>query len=431
MKYSLFNSIIGLTEKSSLIYNSFTDSFLVFTNTLSDDIQNNIIKIKNNDIDLYNQLLDMEAYVDDRLDEIERLELVAKQTMLRDSDYFIIINPTMSCNYNCWYCYESHIKNSKMSDKVMESVKLHISKVITENKNLKEFPISFFGGEPLIYFKSIVLPLIQHHNRLCKENNIVAGISFTSNGGLITEYIVNELSKYNNVHFQITLDGGKTQHNQVRFSMKGDDSYSSIIKNIKLLVASKINVRVRINYTKENLSSLSSIVNDINDIPAVYRKYIEVDFHWVWQEKDLSVEMDGIRDVVNCFSENGLPVIFNDIDTIRNSCYGDRSNTAVINYNGDVFKCTAQDFTTENRVGILNDNGEITWSKSQEERQNYRFKNQQCRICRIAPLCAGGCTRYMCLNKDKIGTDSYCLFKTQERIEEVVLDRFDMYLRNK
>ncbi len=70
------------------------------------------------------------------------------------------------------------------------------------------------------------------------------------------------------------------------------------------------------------------------------------------------------------------------------------------------------------------------WLKSQDYRANIRFKNEKCRHCRIAPLCGGGCSRHL-LARDA-GKEKDCLFDSaEERLDELVLDRLDMFIRNK
>ena len=102
----------------------------------------------------------------------------------------------------------------------------------------------------------------------------------------------------------------------------------------------------------------------------------------------------------------------------------------VINYNGDVFKCTAKDFTKENREGILNEVGDIVWEKSQEHRLSLKLSNPLCSQCRIAPLCGGGCSRYI-LDKKAMGQSSYCVFNDKEaEIDEFIVNHVEKIIRN-
>lgn len=427
MKYSCFNSIIPLTSQTNLLYNSFSDSFMVVKADMKQMIEKDCNGLSEKIPNLNAQLIQGGFYVPDELNEFEQLKELSQKIVQNKSEYFVIVNPTLACNFKCWYCYENHLPGSRMSKNILNRLYFLFDNIVKETPNLQSFPVAFFGGEPLIYFKSIVMPLIEYHENLCRKNNLSSHISFTSNGGLITSEMISKLAEYNRVSFQITLDGAEEEHDKVRFSAPHIGSYRVIIRNIKALLASRIFVRVRINYTINNLKSLKNIVDDVRDISMEARSYLKFDFHWVWQEKDLSYELSGIREIVDYFAENGFTVIFNEVDLLRNSCYADRKNTVVVNYNGDLYKCTARDFIPENRDGYLDETGHIVWLKPEDYRYSLRFKNEKCHTCRIAPLCAGGCTNYM-MKKDK-DKKAYCLYERENRIDELILDRFDMYIR--
>jgi uncharacterized protein len=155
----------------------------------------------------------------------------------------------MNCNFKCWYCYETHIKNSKLSEQVLSNIKQFITQ--TAVAPLKHFTLSFFGGEPLLYFKKDVIPIIEHFTNECKQKDIDFNISFTTNGYLINQEFITFFKERNlSCFFQITFDGYKEQHDKVRFIHDNKGSYETIIYNIKMLVNNGFRVRLRINYTE-------------------------------------------------------------------------------------------------------------------------------------------------------------------------------------
>ena len=429
MKNSYYNSIIPLSEKTDVAYNALSDVF-VFLNSNIKDMWNDFIKMKTECPTLYSKLCENGFYIEDSIDELELLQHLNQTIVENDKNYFMIINPTLACNYKCWYCYENHIPNSKMSAETLDKIYKHMNHVIETYGELQSFPIAFFGGEPLIYFKDIVLPIIRFHDKLCKENNISwRSIDFTSNGGLLNPEIIEALACYDNVQFQITLDGGKEMHNRIRFSYKGHDTYTLILRNVMSLLKSGIEVRLRINYTSESIGSLYQIADDLKDLSEEESMLLEVDFHQVWQERKLGRDLEGIREVVNYFIAKRLNVIFNNIDMVRRPCYGDVRSSIVVNYNGDIYKCTARDFNESNKDGYLDKSGNIIWIRPQEHRMGIRFKDGICSKCRIAPLCGGGCSRYMLEQEQKM--NKACIYQSDERIDELILDRLDMFIRNR
>ena len=94
----------------------------------------------------------------------------------------------------------------------------------------------------------------------------------------------------------------------------------------------------------------------------------------------------------------------------------------MINYNGDLYKCTAIDFANTERDGYIAEDGSLIWENdSLEKRLASKLKNKPCLACRILPLCHGGCTKNS-LN----ASDEYCMYNFDERqIDQVVLDAIE------
>lgn len=428
MKYSIYNSLLELSDNSFLLYNAYTDAFVVFNKKYKDLVLYDIESLKSVNISLYKKIMSAQSYISEEIDEHDCLKRFADSIIMQDDTFFLIVNPTMACNFKCWYCYENHVKGSKMTKSIMDCIQKLSQKILEENPRLRAYTLGFFGGEPLLYFNDIALPLIKAHSIFCKKNNLISTISFTSNGSLITENLIDEIKEYGDINFQITLDGNKELHDKVRYFNKNKGSYKTIVNNIMLLLNNNISVRLRFNYTKDNCHSFIDVLNDLNCIPLENRGIFEIDFHQIWQEKDGVNIIDGIHEVVDAYVNSNFKVIFADLDEIRNACYADKKNSLVVNYNGDVFKCTAQEFSKDKRVGFLNRNGTVTYERSQEHHQNLKLSNPRCHKCRIAPLCGGGCSRYIIEKED---TD-YCVFKNNEElIDQQILYRFDSFIRNK
>ena len=105
-------------------------------------------------------------------------------------------------------------------------------------------------------------------------------------------------------------------------------------------------------------------------------------------------------------------------------CYGDKRNHVLINYNGDVYSCTARDFTGQNRTGYLNKKGIIEWSIDIDERFAKKFCKPICHRCRIAPICGGGCIQ----KTIELEQNPNCPFGyTEKDIDQVILDRFEFF----
>ena len=95
----------------------------------------------------------------------------------------------------------------------------------------------------------------------------------------------------------------------------------------------------------------------------------------------------------------------------------------LINYNGDVFKCTARDFSEANSLGRLTPSGEIKWKKNMpEDYLTLKLSRPECRECRIAPLCGSGC----CQKNRETPADCGCMLGyTEQAKDERILKRFE------
>lgn len=414
MKYSQFNSIMPYNEKFAL-YNSFEQKVIFLDPELKELLEAGIFEgiknLENVHPSFYEYLSSNSFLIENDIDEVEKVKMISKEIDENPTTYMLTINPTMNCNFKCWYCYETHIKKSKLENDDIEKINKFVNST-TENKKLEHFTLSFFGGEPLLYFNRNVTPLIDHFTNACVKKNIAYDIYFTTNGYLINEDFIYYF-KSNNIKcsLQITLDGYREEHDKVRYVSKNKGSYIEIINNVKLLIKNHFFVTLRINYTNDNLPNTNKIPLDFLDIEQdIKDEYLKFDFHRVWQNDQV--------DDLNLILEKNISEIREDgfvasgtfsPNNVQDSCYADKRNSVVINYNGDIFKCTARDFETKNRAGYIDDDGVLIWENDYlERRMKAKFNNKPCLTCRIMPLCNGGCTQHAMENIDA-GTE-YCVY---------------------
>lgn len=426
MKFSMYNLFLPF-ERKMLAYNSINDKFLLLEYTLYDLLQaaineSNLIGLQEIHPDYFNALVQNGFIVDEEKDEYAEVRDIIISTDHDESFFNIIINPTMNCNFKCWYCYENHIKSSKMSQDMIEKVYRLIDNV-TSSKKIKNLYLSWFGGEPLLYFDKVMIPILEYANSKTVEKNIGFESDITTNGYLINQKMIDNFIKYNITHNQITLDGHRDLHNTVRNVNEKRGSYDEIINNVKLLCKNNISTTLRINFTNETLNSVLNVIEDINDISNDDREWLEISFHQVWQTKEKgNLEIsEKLKAIKKTFRDNNFFVSGNTRDNIRNSCYADKTNEVVINYNGDAFKCTARDFTKNNREGFLREDGTIDWFEKNSTRLMAKLNNKPCQTCPILPLCGSGCSQVAFENNG----EDYCVYDFDiEKKKEVVKEHF-------
>lgn len=415
MKFSQFNSIVPVEDKFAL-YNSFTQRVIFLVPDLKDllvaAINEGIDNLEQYHPTFYQYIREQEFLVEDSHDEVAKVKEISERIDNSPHDFLLTINPTMNCNFKCWYCYETHVKNSKLTVDILEKTKRFIARTVNDNNELKTFSLSFFGGEPLLYFKESVIPIIDFAQQICRNEGKHFTVGFTTNGYLINDFFVDYFKGINMSCFlQITLDGYKEEHDSVRFVNAKRGSYDEIVKNIKVLISNKFPVQLRVNYTDKNIANCHKIADEFHDIDkTILDNYLIFDFHRVWQNSEGNVS-EIVEENLSAIRDKGLTVKTNSPNAIVDSCYADKRNSVVINYNGDIYKCTARDFIAQNRAGYVNNEGELIWENDyQEKRMNIKFKNKPCLTCRIMPLCNGGCSQHAWERQD----EDYCIYNGDE-----------------
>lgn len=422
MKASIYNSYIPITEATTLVYNSFGNDYLLVDVNNAKKIEQQIFselpdrllkELKNKRFVLPKEIDESSLLLFDRIKKYET-----------DSHYNLILNPTLNCNLSCWYCYETKTP-SRMSPTMVESIKKFISNTLKEGTPIEIFDISFFGGEPLINFNDVALPIMQITKEICQNRGIIYRFDYTTNSYLINDRMIEIMKEYQPINFQITLDGCEEEHNSTRFLKNGKGTYRKVIESIKSLVKNDFDVTVRLNYTHKNIVGMIKIVDDLKELSEY--KNVSIAFERVWQDyREGNIEEE-VETVKEKFKSVGFNIGELKYSTSPKWCYGNRKNTAVLNYNGDIFKCTARDFKRENREGYINEDGSIIWDEERvENRYRALFKNKMCYSCRIAPICTEICSQKAVEEGNKLK----CVYN-EDRKNELIMTRFLSFINEK
>lgn len=394
MKQSKYNCILQ-DNTGMVIYNAATDQLVALTPQLANIFNESKAapeKIKAQHAELYDHLLQKGIFVCDDADETEAYIRKREEYERSSGEYTITINPTLACNMSCWYCYESHKNMPAMSADVKQSVLLLIDKLLADNK-LKKLNLSFFGGEPLLYFDKVVVDIVNHAKMQCKAFDAKLSIHFTTNAYLLTDSVLKQLEGLD-VSFQITIDGGKQVHDSVRKTKGGEPTYARIVEHIHQTLSHGFPVGVRFNYTAKSIPSFIDVVKDFSHLQQEQKQLVNFTFQRVWQdnEGDASQVEQQVEHIERAFEQAGL-FVNNAKSYIVPYCYADGVNTAVVNYNGDLFKCTARDFAPKSKEGTLAADGTLRWNERLRKRMSIRHGSDTCLQCRIYPICHGGCSQ--------------------------------------
>lgn len=424
MRPSVYNFIFD-NGSNYLLYNASSDEIIVMGEELYRLYMENLGDVENircRHPGFYQYLLGKEAIVEDSCSESDSVIAKWKASDARSGTFTITVNPTMDCNMSCWYCYERRCPGTKMGKGVARGVLALIERVCASHDACETILLSFFGGEPLLCFDEIVLPLVREALDICKASGKELRVHFTTNGFLISGEMLESLGTVP-ASFQITLDGNSTVHNRNKTVDGVVDTYGRTVSNIVACLEKGAMVTVRLNFTGASLPYFIDVLSDLSDMDDRLKRRMSINFQRVWQDGSSVPEDDlrmRVRDMEKAFGERGFTVVPYSSNTFGR-CYADMENSVVVNYDGNVFKCTAREFTPQNREGVICEDGSIAWEDRHADRRRFAYGGGTCRKCRVFPLCHGGCSQ--CKLESGTRGDA-CLrgFSASERLQ-LVRDR--------
>ncbi len=254
LKSSYYNFIIDQGDKGYILYNSLSGVIISVTSKEELERVKEIFASKdvvyNKQDEVIQLLYDKGILVKTDTDELEYLQFLYEQEVVKSQALSIMLITTRQCNLRCVYCYEKH-ENLAMSLDVYNSIALYIEKSLMEKK-YTSVNITLFGGEPFIEYENVV-NFLEDVNRICDKYNVPFGAGATSNGVLITPGRFDKLYSLGVSYYQITIDGLSGTHDLYRQSADGSGSFNKIIENLKYMASTDygFEVTIRTNFNNE------------------------------------------------------------------------------------------------------------------------------------------------------------------------------------
>ena len=156
----------------------------------------------------------------------------------------LIVLLTNQCNLTCPYCFESR-NAQRMSLDTAKDV-LHF---LCNNSNNPS--MTFFGGEPMLEWDTIMVPLIEYAKGLDKK----VRFGMTTNGTLLNKERMDYLID-NNVAFMLSMDGNKCTQDCSRPSKNGESSFDKIEAIFPYILEKRPYQVVRATLTEQNVKNL-------------------------------------------------------------------------------------------------------------------------------------------------------------------------------
>jgi uncharacterized protein len=410
MKKSIYNISLNING-NDILYNTFSGKSIKLTPEIDQCINGILIDQK-----LEDKLERNGFIVKDDINEINLIKGFHLQKRYSTRKYLLIINTSLDCNLNCWYCYESHIPQSHMSSDLVQRILKHID-LKYQIEPFETLDLSFFGGEPMINYKAIS-ELLNGIKEQINIHNFKIRLTFTTNGTLITPKYIKMLSPFS-TNFQITIDGDKNMHDSIRNFKKEQDksSYDCILNGLRLLSNANANFHfiIRINYDEKILEHITSLIHDLS---FLNKKRSVISLQKIWQSDTAQIDISKVLKAIEIINNAGFRADIYTFVHKYESCYADNLNQAIINYDGKVFKCTARNFIKEKPYGYLNSLGIIEWNTELVQKRLSLNIPQKCIDCKLFPCCFGFCSQKLIENGNK---DLTCPFDERLSIEDIIL----------
>lgn len=415
-KYTLFFN----DEDKFVVYNSLHDSIMICMPqiaTLIQDHDKSIDAIERIHPSLFDYLIQKKFIVPNDSDETEEFISSMRQEFDDAREYSITINPTMNCNLRCWYCYEEHLAHSMMSSATMDAIRKLLTSVLSA-RTTKSLHLGFFGGEPLLGFNKCVDPLIRYADELCRKHAVDFSFSFTTNAVLLSRNICDTLYAYGrDVSFQIPFDGNREIHDSIKHTHNDKGTYDIVLANLEYALSKKFHVTARCNYTCSSVESFEDFIRDVTPLLEQYPETLKIAFQQVWQDAENGKASEIVEKLEDQIHKIGGRYYIPTIDASR--CYADKRNSFVINYNGDIYQCTAREFNETNKEGILQSDGTILYNDRYRLRMESRFSNPECLECQVFPICNLCTQKRMERGNDKCLCSNYANYKDDLAISRI------------
>lgn len=192
-----------------------------------------------------------------RMSSTELIENMYKNNQGKlNTVYFILTN---ACNFSCDYCFaKNHISTGNMTRDVADfSIKKLKEYLVKFNE---ELVVTFYGGEPLINIDIAIYIM----DELSAYKNVK--FQLVTNGTLFTELIVKKLREYP-IQIGVSIDGMKELHDSHRKYVGGENTYLDVIKAINLLVGYDYKITLSITLTEEIISNDQPFMDWLVDMP--------------------------------------------------------------------------------------------------------------------------------------------------------------------
>ncbi|PTL76629.1 radical SAM protein [Vitiosangium sp. GDMCC 1.1324] len=342
---------------------------------------------------------------------------------LRRAPHYVVM-PTYQCNLRCPYCFQDHMRtDARYSHLLRVMDRSMVDRLLVGMRNIEAAHglaadanvtrgITFFGGEPLLARSR---PILQYFLERMRERGKVR-VSAVTNATELEAY-EDLLGPEMLATLQVTLDGVPQEHDRRRIYPDGTGSFERIARNITLALERGVNVNVRMNIDRGNISQLPTLAELFEArgwsghghfsayVAPIHAANGNVDAKTTFTSWQLTRAMEELRQQHPGVSRISLTDdslqararrVFDQqtADTGLSTAFcGAHTAMYVLDAFGDIYACWERTGDARQRIGHITESGEVLMNRTQLHAWRGRnvVSNPVCRKCRYATSCGGGC----------------------------------------
>jgi uncharacterized protein len=213
------------------------------------------------------------------LDESLHLTAAAEQSLRAANlytvpafhSYSLTVLTSTDCNLGCGYCFQNtaqdptgghrppRIDHARLTPETIGEILRFTARRMAE-ANLDRLGIMLFGGEPLLNLRGCLELLTRAADYGMRRAQMI------SNGVLLTPLVARELSARGLRTVQITFDGGKQEHDQIRVRRGGGGTFDTIVDNIvHASEVSPVQWDLRVNVSHNSRPGIDRLLDQLAD----------------------------------------------------------------------------------------------------------------------------------------------------------------------
>lgn len=407
MKVSNYNVFVHNDIDNVYIgYNCVSGGLYVFNETQYNSVKTILSNPNSNSATkvIKDKLVKGRFLIDRDVDELKMLKLRNNMAKYNPNGLGMVVAPTLSCNFDCPYCYVDKKDKVIMNQKTMNAVKNFFSK---KTEKIDNAAVCWTGGEPLL-----ALDVVEYMNSYFQEESKRKKVGFTSsmitNGYLLEPEIVDRLKKCGIQVLQITIDGFREYHDKLRHTLDGKKTYVKILENVIKASNSGMKIILRSNVEKENYGGIYQLIDELaeselNKDNVFYAPCMIMDVktskghyrgNYFSNSEFSKIEPEIIRYSI----KKGFKINKSILSTYSTYCGANTLSFYVLNPHANILRCWCNlGRADKNKVGCIEEDGEVFISdyKNLVRWMSWDpFEIEECRKCKVLPICMGGCMYY-------------------------------------